>query len=150
MRFCVEEFSPALLEEMRPLWRLHHDEIEDTQMPYDPDLAGYQRMAEAGCLRIFSARLGREMVGYQVFVIVKDPHRQHLVSASQDILYLMPDYRKGMVAVHFLEWCDQQLIRGGVTKILRQMHYTKDLSRLFERMGYKLSDLTYARSVGGQ
>lgn len=156
MRFAREPFSAQLIAEMLPLWDAHHKEIPQLGFPPDPDLAIYKQMAEKGVLRIFTARLGGAanvagsiVVGYQVFFVMRHPHRRYSVEASQDILYLDPDVRKGLTGVKFIRWCDDQLIKEGVKAIFHQISARNDFGKIFERMGYELMDLSYAKKTGG-
>jgi len=154
MRFALEPYSEELVREMRPLWEEHHDEIPQLDMPLDPDLETYDLMQKSGTLRIFTARLGGAadawdsmLVGYQIFFVMNHPHRRYSLEATQDILYLEPEVRKGIVGVKFIRWCDEQLKAEGVKTIFHQISAKNDFGKIFTRMGYELMDLTYARRV---
>jgi hypothetical protein len=151
MRFALEPYSEKLVQEMRPLWDAHHDEVPQLRLPIDPDLALYSQMAKNGVLRIFTARVGADwestLVGYQVFGVMRHPHRRYSLEANGDLLYLDPEVRKGMVAMKFLKYCDTELAKEGVKVIHHQFSVEKNLTPLFRRLGYEIMDLTMARKV---
>lgn len=154
MRFTLEPYSANLIAEMRPLWDAHNTEIPQLGLPVDPDLSVYKKMADGKILRIFTARLGGGhgnadslLVGYQVFFVMKHPHRRYSLEASQDILYLDPEVRRGLVGFKFIKFCDKQLESEGVKVIYHQISAENNFGRIFERMGYKLMDLTFSRRI---
>lgn len=151
MRFALEPYSEKLVQEMRPLWDMHHAEIPQLGMKPDPNLTVYSQVAKNGALRIFTARIGamRESVlaGYQVFFVMLHPHRRYSLEASMDMIWLDPEVRKGLVGVKFIRWGDKQLVKEGVKVIHRQISTEKDFGNILRRGGYRLMDLTYARVV---
>src|SRR6266849_4800330 len=151
MRFALEPYSEKLVQDMRPMWDDHNAEVFEEPIPPDPNLRMYSDAQKQGTLRIFTARIGRGglslLVGYQVFFVMKHPHRQYSLEACQDILYLDPEVRQGLVGVKFLKWCDAQLVAEGVKMIAHQIRAKKNFGKIFERMGYQLTEMTYARRV---
>lgn len=147
MKFALEPYSEKLIQEMRPLWDAHHSEIPQLDMKIDPDLTAYSTMQKVGALRIYTARVGPMLVGYQIFLVLKHPHRKYSVEANQDMMWLDPEVRMGMAGTKFIRWGDEQLQKEGIAVIHRQISHQKDFGRLLERMDYKLMDLTYARRV---
>lgn len=148
MKFAIEPYSAQLIAEMRPLWDAHHEEVPQLGLPLDPDFNIYKNMADNNVLRIFTARIAELIVGYQIFFVMRHPHRKYSFEANSDILYLDPEVRKGFVGLKFLRWCDLQLIKEGVKVIHHQVSLQKDLGALFLRMGYQAMDVTFARKVG--
>lgn len=156
VRFSLEPYSEKLIQEMRPLWDAHHTEIPQLGLDFDPDLTAYRTMQKVGVLRIFTARLGGSsengmsvLAGYQIFFVMKHPHRKYSLEANSDILYLDPEVRKGLVGLKFLRWCDLELEKEGVRVIHHQVSLQKDLGALFLRMGYEAMDITFAKKIGG-
>lgn len=147
MYFACELYSEKLIQEMRPLWDDHHEEVPQMGLMIDPDLALYSRMAKNGVLRIYTARVADMLVGYQVFGVMPHPHRRYSLEANGDLLYLDPEVRKGIVALKFLKWCDAQLAKEGVRVVHHQFSVAKDLTPLFRRLGYTAMDITMARAL---
>lgn len=154
MRFALEPYSEKLVQEMRPIWDQHHTEVPQLGFKPDPDLTMYSQMQKLGVLRIFTVRLGGVagkgmsiLAGYQIFFVMKHPHRKYSLEANSDILYLDPEVRKGITGLKFLRWCDREMEKEGVKAIHHQVSLQKDLGALFLRMGYKAMDVTFARRV---
>lgn len=148
MNFAHEPYSDALIEEMRPLWKRHFEEIAAFQnISLDPDLSIYQRTATAGVLRIYTARMFGSLCGYQVFFISPHPHSKQSIQAVQDILFLDLDLRVGLTGYRFIKWCVQELKREGVQVIHQHISAKKDFGHLFKRLGFHLEDLVYSLEV---
>lgn len=147
MNFSRELYSPELLDEMWPLWKSHDAEVPGIgKMPLDPDLTVYERMAEAGMLRIFTVRdeMGR-LHGYQVMMVSAHPHSRNSLQAVQDILYICPEARKGLLGYQFVRWCADRLKDEGVKVVYQYISANNNFSPLMKRAGYKLTDLAFAR-----
>lgn len=149
MIFSVEDYSPEILAEMRPLWEAHYQEIAAFKdIPLDPDLQSYAAIAANGMLRIFTVRdEDGKLCGYQVMFVKKNPHYQTSLQAVQDILFLSPDKRNGLVGYRFIEWCDKKLAAEGVEVVYQHVKSAHDFSGLLERIGYKLHDKVMARRL---
>lgn len=152
MKFSLEPYSDALIEEMLPLWQAHYDEVAHFKdIPLDPNLAVYAGIAANGNLRIFTARQwsesGINLVGYQVFFLNANPHYKTSFQAVQDILFLDESVRKGMTGYRFIKWCDAQLKAGGVQVAIQHVKAKHDFGRILERLGYGLQDLIYTRRL---
>lgn len=144
MKFGLEPYSEKLIQEMRLMWDEHNYEVKNESRP-DPDLTIYSTAQKNGTLRLFTARVADMLVGYQVFFVMRHPHRKYSKEACQDVLYLDPEVRKGMVGIKFIKWCDGHLEREGVKKITHQISARRDISVLFKRLGYELEDMTFSR-----
>lgn len=145
MRYAREPYSVGLVEEMKPLLRKHHAEIANGLYgEFNPDISFYE--AAQHMLRIFTMRHEDRLIGYQIYFILGDPHSFGRVQAVQDVLYLEPESRKGLIAYRFMKWCVDQL-RGEVNVIAQRISARNDFGNLFRRMGFVLEDLTYAMEV---
>ena len=91
LRFGIEPYSEKLIQEMRPLWDAHYEEISaNHDIPLDPNLTMYSNCDKNGTLRIFTARIGAgwesTLVGYNIFLVGPNPHYQTSRQANQDIV----------------------------------------------------------------
>jgi hypothetical protein len=152
LTFALEPYSAQLVAEMTPLFRAHFREIPQLGLPMDPDLGLYKSMADKNMLLIYTVRLPDPndvhaplLMGYQVFGVMKHPHRRYSTEAIQQLLYLEPDCRKGWTAIRFLRYCWNALEAEGVSVIHQQIDSRHDFGAIFERAGFVLTDLTYAR-----
>jgi hypothetical protein len=145
LTFAREMYSTQLMAELQPLLDAHHEEVPQLGLPIDPDFTLYKSMADKNMLRIFTARIEGLLVGYQVFGVMKHPHRKYSFEAIQQLLYLDPECRKGWTAIRFLRYCWQALEDEGVRVIHQQIDAHHPFGKIFERYGFVLTDLTYAR-----
>lgn len=148
MKFERETYSDILLDEMVPLWTAHYNEISDKFYgPLDPDIAIYSKMNLVDSLRIYTAREGDALLGYQVFFIGTHPHSRHSIEATQDLIYLAPSARKGLTGYRFIDWCCGELRKEGVQVVHQRISARHNFGSVLERMGFELEDLTYSRRL---
>lgn len=147
MRFQREDYTPNLIAEMRPLLEEHNREIPQLGISVDPDWKVYKQVFETGMIRIFTARVAELLVGYQVFILGYHPHRRSSFEATQDVLYLEPEVRQGMVGIKFLKWCDNELKKDNVKVIHHPIDANHDFGAILKRMGYALTDVVYSRKL---
>lgn len=148
MRFQREQYSNELVQEMMPLWHAHHAETSDILYgPLDPDMRSYELSALAGLIRIYTVRVAGKLQGYQVFFVSHHPHSKESIQAIQDILFIHPSVRKGLIGYRFIRWCGNQLQNEGVNIVHQRISARNDFGRILTRMGYVLEDLTYSKRL---
>jgi len=125
----------------------HDKETPQLEMTLDPDFGMYKKMHEVGALRIFTARIADVLVGYQIYFVSYHPHRRGSLEATQDVLYLDPEVRKGFVAIKFIRWCDETLARAGVKAIHHPIDADHNFGAILQRMGYRLTDLVFSKKL---
>lgn len=146
--FKRESFSLDLLDEMMPLLKNHYGEIAlYKDIPLSPAKSTYENADKAGFLRIYTMRHNHRLVGYEVFFIHKHPHYSETLEAVQDILFLSPEMRRGLLGYQFLKWCDGELENDGAQVIFRCVSNRYDYSPLLKRLGFMAHDTVYSRRV---
>jgi len=146
--FSREKITPKLFQELTPLIAGHYVEISHYKdIECVPDWAHYERLDKADILKIFTVRRGDELVGYSVFFVAPHPHFKKSIQATEDLLYLDPDFRKGRMGHDFIAFCDKCLADDHVDVVYRHVTTKKDFSALLTRMEYDLVDLVYARRL---
>lgn len=136
----------AFVEEMKILFPLHYEELCVTKdFPLTPDYDAYKRLADAGMLRCITVRADKEMIGYAIFIV--QPHLHYITckTAFEDIYYIRPDFRKGRVGIRLFKYAEDVLQRIGVNRIIMHTKIHMDNSRLFEYLGYKLTDKLFTK-----
>ena len=136
-------------DEAIPLLRLHYAEIAHFKdIPLDVDVERYLQIERAGMLRIYTARLDGNLVGYAVFFISTNGHYKASLQAVQDVIYLDPARRNSRIGLGLLDFCDAELRREGVQVV---MHHVKlahpALGRILSRKGYAPIDVIYAKRL---
>lgn len=144
--FSEEPYSDILIGEMIPLWVRHHAEtVQYVNIPLEPNTIAYQQAAKAGIVRIFTARIDGKLIGYQVFFVMPHLHSRHSLQATQDIIFIDREYRKGLTGYKFIKFCSDKLISDGVQVIYQHISAHHDFGPVLKRMGYELVDLVYGR-----
>lgn len=136
----------AFVEEMKTLFPLHYEELCVTKdFPLVPDYDAYKRLADAGMLRCVTVRADEEMIGYAIFIVQPHLHYMTCKTAFEDIYYIRPDFRKGRVGIRLFKYAEEVLQRIGVNRIIMHTKIHMDNSKLFEYLGYKLTDKIYTK-----
>lgn len=150
-----------LLDEARPLFEAHYNEIAHYQdIALDINEAAYCQLEEAGLLRCFTARYNGELVGYCVFIVRPNLRYSQSLQASQDILYLDKSRRGALYGKRLLEYCEDRLRAEGVQVVYQhskadaqireaigEIGHRTDVGRIFEKLGYDLIDLIHGKRL---
>ena len=136
--YGIEQYSEELVEAIKPLLERHYQEValHKEHIPLAPDWARYKKLADANALLIVGARDNGQLVGYCVFFVSTMVHYMTTVSASNDVIYLAPEYRQGMAGVRLMKLAETALKQRGVTKVLWHIKFAKDFRKILYRMGY--------------
>ena len=147
---CQVESIDEVIDEMRPLWDLHWNEIalDKNRVPLNPDVQSFRLMEEMNGLHIATVRDEKKLVGYHVTVLRTHLHYRHSLTAYVDMYFLHPDYRQGMAGIKMFKFVEDQFKKLGVERIYQSTKKHKDLGRLFERLGYKVTERIFTKWIG--
>ena len=134
-----------------PLARLHNDglkelalqdwqeiDVDHDQVPLDVDWNHYATLEAAGIYRVIAARKNGRLVGYNAFFLNRHTRHRGTVFGQNDVLYLHPAQRKGMVGIRFLTESDRLLKAAGAVKVRYDvMENAPTLGVILARLGYK-------------
>jgi len=142
------EHASACFTEVQPLLEQHWQEIahyKDIELKPDWDL--YLKAEQAGMVRAYSIRVEGKMVGYAVFFVRPNAHYKDSLQAVQDILFLLPEYRKAFLGMEFMDWCDDQLREDGVQVVHHHVKDSHDFGLLLKRIGYERVETVWSRRL---
>jgi hypothetical protein len=144
MIFASEPLYP-FWDEAQEMFKLHYDEIAQNKnaIKLDPDVSKYKALFQFNALNVYTARDNGKLVGYGVFVVSGHLHYKTSLTAESDLLYIHPDYRKGMAGYKLVKFCHGKLHDSGVQRIMWRMKPHRNFSRLIERLGGKLHEYVY-------
>jgi len=117
-----------------------------TPEEFKPDRVRYEEAESLGLLRLHTMRHDGELVGYALFLIANHLHYKDTKFATVDVLYVSPLHR-GINAVSFMQWQDEQLKSDGVQVVFRQVSSKNDYSRTLERMGYAFCERSFIKRI---
>lgn len=149
INFAVEDFRDCH-KDLTPMFKLHWEEVGDyaDKGPVDVRVDEYARMAEAGMLHLVTARNLGTAVGYIWHVLMPHWHHAKLYTAFLDVWFLHPNYRKGATGLELFRFAENAMIAShGVKKLHAGHTVKKPLENIFERLGYKLTELHYTKMV---
>lgn len=106
----------------------------------NPDWYKYQKLEQAGNLKVFTVRDSDVLIGYCIFFIDTHIHYKDLLVATNDVLYLTKAYRKGTTGIKLIKYADSTLRNIGVNKITWHIKDSLDFSPILIRIGYKKED----------
>jgi len=148
IEFGVESFDQAV-NDIQELIKLHYEEIALNKdvIPLDPDWDKYRALMNNNLACLITARDDGKLVGYSIFFVTSHPHYKSTIFANNDLIYLHPDYRKGMVGVRLIQYSEQHLRQLGVAKILWHVKFNKDFTRVLHRLGYVDEDIIVGKII---
>ena len=130
----------------------HWEEIalDHESIPYSLDEQKYQAMDDSGILHVLAARLNGQLIGYYIAFIMPHIHYQYAgMMAYTDIYYMLPGHRNGGNGIQLFMEAEKSLIAKGVVKAYLSTKVHKDMGKLFERLGWNLSDRTFTKLLPG-
>jgi GNAT superfamily N-acetyltransferase len=134
------------------LFPLHWAELAVNQdhIKLDCDYERYQKLDDMGMLYVLTARSESRLIGYVVcFLITHMHYKSSGMFALADMYFLLPEYRKGGCGAKMLMAMEQDLKKMGVTQAHMSCKVHQDHSKLFDRMGWKLTDYTFIKYLKG-
>ncbi|HEX5461882.1 MAG TPA: GNAT family N-acetyltransferase [Steroidobacteraceae bacterium] len=151
----VPHFALETLDEVRAagieqLLERHYQEIAFYKdIPLEPDWDAYARIEAAGGLRIFTARVAGELIGYCAYLISRNPHYKSSQQAKQDVLFVLPKHRHARFGAHLILFSERALRAEGVQVTYQHSKASEDLdmTALLERLGYELVDTIWAKRL---
>lgn len=141
------ESPKQIWEEILPLLQEHFVEIatyRDIPLSVDQDV--YDRAEEAGVLRVYTARIDGDLIGYACFLMRPNPHYSGSIQAVADVVFISEAYRRGRLGLQLLQFADNGLTADGAQVIYHHVKLAHPaLGRLLEHMGYEPVETIYVR-----
>ncbi len=140
----------ATLEEMKPLFNMHWEELalNKDKVPLDPQWHEYARREEAGQILHIVLRDAGKLVGYYTGFIAPGLHYQTCLTLTMDIFWLHPDIRGGTASLRLFRAVEAEARRRGVHRIFHGSKNHKDSSRLFAALGFEPVETYHSKWIG--
>lgn len=144
-----QEFLATAYDDMQDLLRMHWAEIALNQdaIKLNPFVEQYEDAEKAGILRIFTARDGDDLVGYFALLVQPSLHYRDHLFANNDVIYLHPDYRKGMAGAKLIKFAVECLAQDGVSVVFINTKTHKPFDVLLKRLGFNHIENLYAKRL---
>jgi GNAT superfamily N-acetyltransferase len=145
IEYAVED-PTTFIDELKGLLPVHYDELCVTKdFPLMPDYVAYGRLCAADMLKCIVARSDGELVGYALFIVQPHLHYVTCKTAFEDVYFLRKDHRLGRTGIRLFQFAEQALRDAGVNRIIMHTKIHLDNSKLFEYLGYKMTDKLYTK-----
>jgi GNAT superfamily N-acetyltransferase len=147
----IVTYAVEHLRDMKPelenLLPRHWMEIARDQeiIKLDPDWDSYFAMENMGQFHGMVARCEGKMIGYHISFIRPHLHYRKSLSAIVDIYFILPEYRKGRVGVELFKEVEKSWKARGVQKAFTGTKVFHDMSKLFERLGWRFTEKLYTK-----
>jgi len=106
----------------------------------------YAEYERVGYYLQYVARDGENLAGYIGMYITNSMHTQELI-ASEDIVYMKPQYRGGMGTVRFVKFYEEDLRKRGVKNVSVTVKKDSSAYRLAHKMGYELNNIQLTKRL---
>jgi GNAT superfamily N-acetyltransferase len=145
-----QEFLSSVSEEIKPLLNSHWEEIalNKDKIKLNPDWEVYQSLEDQSKLRIFTARDEGELVGYFVVVVGVNMHYKDHLFASNDIIYLSPEHRKGFTGIKLIKFAEKCLKDDGVSVLTINTKVHQPFDRLMDFLKFRKVERVYSKYLG--
>lgn len=145
MEFFTKDSIPT------PVLEAHHAEVGVLKgtLALDPDWTEYERLQEKGQLIFVVARSRRGRVaGYALIVLRPHLHYAGAKVAYDDAHYLAPKYRSQGWGKMLIGYAERVATAAGAKVFsMRTKSGPSNHGHIFEKMGYKLTDLVYLKDL---
>ena len=120
--------------------------LEDLEL--DPDWSSYDVLYQAGCFGVYTARENNVLVGYLGVLARNHLHYKGSVFASNDVLFLDKDYRKGLAGYFLIKYSLEDLKKKGVDVFLFNSTVEKPYDPILKKLGFKHHENIYIKKAG--
>lgn len=140
-----QEFLVTLKDEMIPLLQEDWDEIGDDHLPFDPDFDTYEELESNNLLRIFTARVEGELVGYFVVIYVPSLQSKGKLLAINDTIFVSKAHRNKMIGPRLFRFVEKCVKQDGMDRLYVVITEKNDIGDNLLRMGYNKIETRYEK-----
>ena len=140
--------EPIRVIELSGLYQEHFEEVSATpELKLEPYYEMFDRLQDAGMLRVITCRVDGNLAGYIVFMVQPHMHYKSCMTAIEDAYFISKPYRKGRIGIKLFQY-EEEVLKGiGVNRIIYGTKVHVDNSRLFEYLGYRHTDKVYTKLI---
>jgi GNAT superfamily N-acetyltransferase len=145
----VCETKKSFLQEAQAQLRLHWEEIAKNKelLWLNPNVSLYEKLADLGSVAVILAKDGDKIVGYFVWFLAKHPHYQHVLTAEEDVHFLLPEYRLGLNGYFLIKEAVAHAKKLGAKFIRVREKLGHERPAIMKRLGFTPTDITYTMAV---
>ena len=146
--FLKNDLFKNIKDEMLEMLEQHFIEVSPFNgiEKFDPEVKYYDELEESGTLKLFTVYADDKLVGYNAYSLFRHPH-VNVLFASQDVIYIKPEFRKHGLGSKLIEFSDIMLKQYGAKYVINTVNSVHDYSSVFEKHGYKKLDLNFIKGL---
>jgi GNAT superfamily N-acetyltransferase len=135
---CAVELFPPFLEEVKPVFPIHWEELalHKDKVPLDPQYDIYLQKDRDGQILLVVARENGKLIGYFVGFVGRHLHYKSYLTCGMDIFYVLPQHRGSRVGIKLFKTVEAECKRRGIQTLIVGSKLHKDASWLFEYLKY--------------
>ena len=144
-----QEFFSDCYDEAKELLNMHYEEIALNKdfIKLNPSIEQYEDAEKHGILKIFTARDEGKIVGYFAVLVTRSLHYQDHLYATNDVIFLHPDHRKGFTASKLIKFSIECLVQDSVSVLFINTKIHKPFDLLLQRLGFKHVENVYSKRL---
>lgn len=113
---------------------------------FAPEFERYNEYQKCNWLLAMTARDNGRLVGYAIMYITPSMHTQQR-NATEDAIYLLPEYRKGRNALRFFQFVEDECCKRGARQISATAQPGSPAGRILEHMGFTVINHQYSKHL---
>lgn len=145
----ARESAAEVMQQIVPLLQAHYAEVGYFDIPLDPNFDQYAQADAKGMLRVYTARVDTDLVGYAIYFLVRGTHFKTTLTAYEDAFYVTPEKRECGLWLQLLIHAERELARDGAQLI---SHHQKvqypNFARGLAALGYEHMDNVWGKRCG--
>jgi len=145
-----EESFADSFEEMKHLFDAHWSEIAmyKDKFKLNPDYDKYCTLESIGCLHTVTARNESGIIGYFLSFIQPHMHYMDCLTAINDIVFIHPDHRKGLVGYKLFKVAEKLIKAKGVHVMVINSKVKQDFEPIMTKLGFDRFEYSYSKYIG--
>lgn len=114
---------------------------------FKPDVETYRKLHDAGLMFAVAAFIDSCIVGYCTVTVVGHPHNPSVKVASNDALFVMAEYRNGLLPGRIMTTAVREARRRGASRFTWHCRAGTDFADMLLRHGYKPVDIVVMKEI---
>ena len=140
-----ESFS-QFISDGKELFAIHNQEVvtQVDGIPLDVNYRAYFKLEEMEKLEVHTVRDDGKLIGYSLWMLHYHIHYKTSLTANSTLIYVKPEYRKGLLGYKLIKWSIGKIKERGVQRILMGIKPEHDFSKILERLGATYFEKIYS------
>lgn len=145
---AIERYH-QIIDDLLPLLPDHWAEVAHytDKIPLSPLFERYKQLEKMGTIIMIGMRENGILIGYSVYAISQHMHYSTCLFAANDLLYLIPEKRKGGFGMKLIVESEKLLVAKEINRITYHVKPEHDFSPLLIKLGYMQEEIMYGKYI---